>query len=184
MKAVILAKRSERFPGKHMKMLSGKTVIGMLVEKLIRSGSFDQIIIFTKDPEVWDRDAETVQDNTEGTALASIREAIIRFGDIFVVAGDMPMVGPSFIANMVKRYNGMPLFPIHLDGSLEPLHGIYNVKMVQLMGEYIASGDKGLKKFLEKSTFDTVKIGIEEEPFFTNINYEPDLDRLRAELES
>lgn len=184
MKAVILAKKSERFPGKHMKPVAGKTVIGMLAEKLVKSRSFDKIIIFTKDPEVWDKNAETVHDNTEGTALASIKEAIVRYGDIFVVAGDMPMVDPGFIARMVGRYNGMPLFPIHLDGSLEPLHGIYNGKMVQLMEEYLASGDRGLKKFLEKSTFDTVKIGIEEEPFFVNINYESDLDSLRAQMES
>ncbi len=176
MRAVILAKRSERFPGKHMHIVNGRSIIGRVVDRLRESGSFEDVIILTRDPEVTDDNAFTLPDTSEGTALDSIRYIVDKLGEAFIVAGDMPFIDPEFIRRMIERYNGMPLMPLHLDGTLEPLHGIYNRKMLQSMDEYLASGEKSLRRFLERSTFDTVKIGKDEAGFFYNINYERDLD--------
>lgn len=184
MKAVVLAKKSERLPGKHMQLVNDNTLIGMVVDKLHSSRLFEEIIVFTKDPDVRAANAEVIIDETEGTALDAIREVVSRYGEIFVVAGDMPLIDAGFISSMLKRYDGMPLFPLHLDGSLEPLHGIYNRKMLLLMEEYLETGKKSLRGFLERCTFDTIKIGKEDENSFFNVNYESDMEKLRKELKA
>lgn len=175
--AAVLAKKSERFPGKHMQKLNGTTLIGEVVKRIRASSEFESVVILTKDPDVTDMDAIVLKDFTEGTALDSIAFLIERYGAVFVFGGDMPFICPEFIRKMIRQYTGIPMFPIHRDGSIEPVHGIYNRDMIDSISEYTSKGRKSLKGLIELCRHDTVAIEEKEEDCFININYRDDMDR-------
>jgi len=177
--AAVLAKRSGRFPGKHMCRIDGGTLIGTVVSALLAAGTFDDVVVFTKDPDVKAEGARILRDTASGTALDSIASLLESFGEVFVAAGDMPLISRDFIREMLSMYRGYPLFPVHSDGRIEPLHGIYNSTMAAALGEYRESGCKSLKGLIRSCRHDTVLIGAVYENSFFNINYKEDLESLK-----
>ncbi len=174
--AAILAKRSERFPGKHMHRINNTTLIGEVVGRALASECFDKIVIFTKDPRVNDSRAEVVLDSTAGTAADSIAFLLKTYKEVFVLGGDMPLISPAYLRKMLGHYSGRPLFPIHKDGRMEPMHGIYNSGMSGVFEECRKPVRKSLQSLIESGEHDTIMIAEEEEKFFTNVNYRQDLE--------
>ena len=176
MVAVIFSKRSERFPGKHMKKIGDSTVIDLVARKLSESGLFRRVVIFTRDPAVRSEFAEVVADSAGGTLIDSIAAAIDLYGEIFAFAGDMPLLSINIIRRMLESYRGIPMCPSMQDGRLEPLHAVYNGSVVEEMRKYSESGKKSVQGFIRSSKFDLFEVS-ELEPFF-NLNYPEDLERL------
>lgn len=179
--AVIFAKRSERFPGKHMHMINGKSLIDWVAKKIYDSGLFEKVIIFTKDKEIESSYADIVDDSGEGTLIDSIGDALDLFGEIFAFAGDMPLISVEIIEKMLTKYKGKALCPILPDGHLEPLHAIYNRTIRDEMAQYAKSGRKGVQEFIRSSNFELLQID-DKIPFF-NINYPEDVAELINILE-
>ncbi len=138
MECISFAKKSVRFPGKQMFPIDGVPIIQIMVSKLQHMQIFGEIIIFTKDPEIRAENATMIEDHTDGIITDSLLTAVKRFGEFFALAGDMPLIDRDFIANMMAQYRGKPLFPVHTDGTIEPLHGIYNFKLLKDMKEYVS----------------------------------------------
>lgn len=175
--AAILAKRSERFPGKHMKLIGGDTMIGIIARKLSSIGVFSEVIVFTKDSSVKTGLARVVFDNTEGTALDSIIRLIGEYEEVFVVAGDMPMISGDFITAIASAYHGIPVFPVGEGGEIEPLLGIYNTSMLDTLRSCAESDQRKLRAAIGKCRHETVQIGKYKESLL-NINRESDLEKL------
>lgn len=182
--AAVLAKRSVRFPGKHMTEFNGRTIVGHVVDRLKQSGRFERVIIMTQDPDIKDGNADVVIDNTKGTALDSIVELLRTYGEVFVVGGDMPCINPSFISGMVDSYSGVPVFPVHRDGVTEPLHGIYDISLLESLQAYLSTGKKSIRRFIEQCTHEAIAVTPEQENYFTNINYREDMEVLAGKKQA
>lgn len=176
--AAILAKRSERFPGKHMTEVNGRTLIGRVVRTLVGSSLFEEVIIFTKDPDVWDEGATVIPDKSEGTSIDSILSLVNTYGEVFVFAGDMPFIDVRIVSDILEMYDGKPVFPLNNDGFIEPLHGIYNSTMIESMIATSGSGDKSLKSAIRRCDISYYELSRKQEDSFFNINRREDLERL------
>ncbi len=186
MKCIIFTKKSERFPGKQMFPIDGIPLIQITVKKLLGSGLCGIPIIFTKDPDIHADDALVIRDITDGIIIDSLLSAIKNYGEFFAFAGDMPLIDTSLVAEMIERYREKPLFPVHENGMIEPLHGIYNKTLERGMAGYISGGGRSITGFLKSAGIETIRIDKKYEYSFINLNYPDDLrlldpyrDRLR-----
>ncbi len=175
MKCIIFTKRSERFPGKQMFPIDGIPLIQIIVKKLLDSGVCGIPVIFTKDPDIKADDALIIRDTTDGIIIDSLLSAIKSYGEFFAFAGDMPLIDTAFVAEMIERYREKPLFPVHENGMIEPLHGIYNKTLERGMADYISGGGRSITGFLNRSDIDTIRIEKKYEYSFINLNYPDDL---------
>lgn len=175
--AAILAKRSERFPGKHMKQIGGETMIGTVARTLAATGIFEEVIVFTKDSTVRTDFASVLPDSTDGTAIDSIISLLEKYGEVFVAAGDMPLISSELVSEITSGYHGIPIFPMKQDGRIEPLLGIYNQSMIDTFRSMAESGEKKLRTAIEACRHETVAAGAHEWSLF-NVNLESDLEKL------
>lgn len=180
--AVIFAKRSGRFPGKHMHKIGGITLIDHVARKMHDSGLFERVVIFTKDLTVRSGFAEVVHDESKDTLIFSIIEAIDLFGEIFAFAGDMPLISMDIVKEMLEKYHGLPVCPVLEGGRLEPLHAIYNRSVKGKMQEYADSGKRSIQGFVRSADFELLEID-DERPFY-NLNYPEDVDEVARSLEN
>ena len=180
--AAVIAKRSARFPGKHMATLCGETLIGHLIGRLVSTGIFSDVLIFTKDQEVRDSRATVLRDPTEGMVMDSIETLVNLKVEVFVFAGDMPIVSVPFITEMLSIYDGTPIFPVHSGGLIEPLHGIYNRRMLSFMPDKSASADRSLKGWIGNAGASMIRIPLEYEDSFFNVNTESDIEIIRKKI--
>jgi len=171
---VIFAKKSVRFPGKHSAMLNGRRIIDMVASKLKDQGN---VILYTKDPALRCQDCQVVLDTTEGIITDSVLTALDRFGTFFAVAGDMPFITQDIVSKVLRSYSGKPTFPVHSDGLIEPLFGIYTESIYDALNAYIESGGESLIGFLSLIAIERVPISEEEERFFISINYPEDIKK-------
>ncbi|KAA8922588.1 molybdenum cofactor guanylyltransferase [Thermoplasma sp.] len=171
---VIFAKKSVRFPGKHSTLINGRRMIDIVASKLVDYG---QVILYSKDPDLECVQCRVVRDSTDGIITDSVLSAIDKFGTFFAVAGDMPFITHRMIERIIDSYDGRPTFPIHADGLIEPLFGIYTESVYDAMHDYIESGGKSLIGFLNMIDIESVPINEDEEKFFTSINYPEDIEK-------
>ncbi|CAC11376.1 hypothetical protein [Thermoplasma acidophilum] len=171
---VIFAKKSVRFPGKHSAMINGRRMIDIVASKLKNHG---EVILYSKDPELNCDMCRVVRDTTDGIITDSVLSAMDRFGTFFAVAGDMPFITDRIIEKILSSYDGKPTFPVHADGLIEPLFGIYTDAIYDAMRDYIESGGESLIGFLSMADIDRVPIAEEEEKFFVSVNYPEDIKK-------
>ncbi len=178
MRCIIFTKKSERFPGKQMFPINGVPLIQIIVKKLSDSNLCGIPVIFTKDPGIYANNALMIMDHTDGIITDSLLSAIKNYGEFFAFAGDMPLIDTAFVSEMLGRYRGKPLFPVHGNGMIEPLHGIYNRSMERGIADYISGGGKSITRFLENAGIETIEIDKKYEYSFINLNYPSDLKLL------
>ncbi|MGC8505665.1 MAG: molybdenum cofactor guanylyltransferase [Thermoplasmata archaeon] len=178
--AVIFVKRSERFPGKHSAVVNGSGLTEGLARKLGSLELFDQVIIFSKDPSFRSGYGGIERDNSEGTIVNSVFNAVSIFGDIFAFAGDMPAICPDLIRNMMKAFDGRSLCPVTSDGKLQTLHCIYSSSILPDFGRYIAEGGRSLHGFVERNA-NLINVPPDRSDCFLNINYPADLEKYLSE---
>ncbi len=104
---------STRLPGKVMKMLSGKTVLAHVVERLSACTCLDQIVIATTNlPQDDIIEKETldcgaaIYRGSEADVLDRYYQAAVKFGvDIVVrITSDCPLIDPLLLTAMIKQY--------------------------------------------------------------------------------
>lgn len=184
MKAVVFVKMSERFPGKHRIVVKGKQIIDYELERIERSGCFEDLIVLSKDKFLTTKNARIMNDQTEGTLVDSMLFALEQESEFMAFAGDMPLVSPEFIRDMCSLYHGKPIVPRWKNGKLEPMMAIYNESLIPGLKSYIKSGKKSLKDFILTSDFLKMEIpdGKYMENSFLNINYPDELLNLEKML--
>ena len=177
MKALVFVKMSERFPGKHRILVNGKQIIDYELERIRRSGCFEELIVLSKDIYLTTENARILKDTTEGTLIDSILFALEQESLFMAFAGDMPLVSSQFIKTMCSIYSGKPIVPQWKNGKLEPMMAIYNNSLIPDIKSYIESGKKSLKDFILNSDFLRLEIPDEKymENCFLNVNYPEDL---------
>ena len=106
MKAIVFVKMSERFPGKHRILVNGKQIIDYELERIRRSGCFEELIVLSKDIYLTTENARILKDTTEGTLIDSILFALEQESLFMAFAGDMPLVSSQFIKTMCSIYSG------------------------------------------------------------------------------
>ncbi len=179
MKAVVFAKRSERFPGKHMSLIGGQTLIDRVVSSIRRSALIEDVVIFSRDKSVKSVLCRTANDSTEGSIADSILAALRKYGRIFVFAGDMPCLSNEIINNMVNAAEGGAVVPRHRNGLPEPLHAIYDSADASVLEDNIREGNRKLSDFISRIPHVTYDISSEKEVNFYNVNYVEDLEWIR-----
>lgn len=181
MKAVVFAKRSERFPGKHMSLLGGSTLIDCIVSEILESDIISEVAVFTKDPVVRTSLCEVVSDTTEGSIADSLLSALRIFGGIFAVAGDMPCISHGLLDEMAGISGGSTLVPIHSDGLIDPMLAIYSSEHASVLESNIIGQRKSLRDFIYRIPHMMYEIPEKWEKCFYNVNYESDLELLRKD---
>jgi len=100
-----------------------------------------------------------------------------------ILSCDMPFLGADLLQHLVGSYGNQPiLVPIHDDGLIEPLCGVYRKTIIPHLEKYIQNNNLSLNKFIQEYARQFLKIG-KELPFyrsnmFANINTPADLKNL------
>ena len=103
----------------------------------------------------------------------------LRWHDVVLVGGDMPLVSAELFAKMLKvfRRTGMSVVP-KLGPYLEPLHAIYSRRLYEALEGYVAGGGRSIQKFLKtRGCYFPYPVS-DKRPFF-NVNTPDDLRCLR-----
>lgn len=187
MDAVILAGgENTRMPFlKGFLEFGGKKIIEANVALL--SGIFRRTFIVTNDPALYfSFDAHLVGDVIRGRGpLGGILSALAvpDVSEVFVTACDMPFINVILIQHMLSKWDEKSdaLIPLY-EGRAQPLFGIYSEKVVKIIEEYIQSGRRSVREFLQN--IQAMYISQEEvnaiDPkgrSFVNINTMEDLTR-------
>jgi len=137
--AVIFAKVSQRLPNKHMLNICGKPLILRVYETALNSGLFNDVIIYSKNPNL-NVNANIVFDNSSGVLIDAVESAIKLFGTIFALGGDMPYLDSEILSKIYENYENDTVYGLNNDGIPEPLLAIYN-----------RGSDKCIEKFKQSS---------------------------------
>ncbi|MDQ7787075.1 MAG: molybdenum cofactor guanylyltransferase [Thermodesulfovibrionales bacterium] len=117
-------------------------------------GIFRRTFIVTNDPaRYFSLDAHLVGDVTKGKGpLGGILSALTLpdVSEVFVTACDMPFINVILIQYMTSKWDGKGdvLIPLY-KGRSQPLFGIYSKKTVKIIEEYITSGRRSVREFLQ-----------------------------------
>jgi molybdopterin-guanine dinucleotide biosynthesis protein A len=100
----------------------------------------------------------------------------------------MPILGTGLLRHMVGSCgNHQILVPIHDDGLIEPLCGIYRKTIVPHMEKYIRNNKLSLYQFIQDNDSHFIKVGKEFPSYhnhmFENINTPEDLEKLMNHIE-
>lgn len=110
--AIIQARmRSSRLPGKVLREVAGRTLLGHLIARLTRAASLDLVLVATSDDA--SDDAVAAEAKRHGVPVhrgplydvaARFRQAVERTGlDVFVrVSGDSPLLDPALVDRVVS----------------------------------------------------------------------------------
>ncbi len=176
--AVVFVKNSTRFPGKHNVVINGKTMVDRVVERIQLSRRIGGVILFAKSPDIRSSLCENKMDTSTGSIGDSLLLAIQTFGEIFAIAGDMPCVSHEVIDEMIAMSNGMSVVPVHQNGTIEPLHSIYNADMAGILHRNLINGKSSLHEFIQPIPHKEYRITDKNFKSFVNVNYPEDLDSL------
>ena len=179
--AVILAGgKNRRFGGKlkGLSMIEGRRIIDR--ELSVFRELFDEILIITNSPEQLNgiSGCVIVSDVFKKVGPLAGIHAAMKYStkkSIFVFASDMPFLRSDLIAEQVNHsfiHKADAVIP-QINGSIEPLHGIYQNHLLSKLEDYISSGDNySLKGFLDKINVDLFIPIITDDILraFTNIN--------------
>lgn len=112
--AVIQARLgSERLPGKVLKPLGDKPVLEHVVDRVRRSGAFDDVVVATTDRELDDPLAQAAQELGVKVARGSEQDVLSRFilaidmvgADALArITADCPVIDPDLLAAMAERF--------------------------------------------------------------------------------
>ena len=177
--AVIFVKQSERFPGKHMAMLGNRTLLDTVAGRVVRSGLFDEVIIFSKDGTVRSGVCTVVQDATEGSIAISLLHVLNKYGDVFVFAGDMPCISADIIRQEIDLFDGRAVVPKRSDGTLETLHSIYPASGTGCLESNLKAHRYALRDLVKVTPHVFYQVQPSEEVHFLNVNSPSDLEIAR-----
>lgn len=123
-----------------------------MIERVLRSLKevFNDIIIVTNAPDRYaGYGVRVVTDVFDKRGpLTGIHSGLLRSSDEynFVVACDMPFLNPRLIAYMAGLAEGYDIVVPKIAGLVEPLHGVYNRKLVSFIEERIGQGQRRIQE--------------------------------------
>lgn len=113
--AIIQARMgSSRLPGKILKMLGDRSVLGHVLTRVRASNSFDRIVVATTDRTVDNPAAEEAEKLGALVVRGSEDDVLSRFGKaaatseagvIMRITADCPLIDPTVLAKMVSRFS-------------------------------------------------------------------------------
>jgi molybdopterin-guanine dinucleotide biosynthesis protein A len=100
-----------------------------------------------------------------------------------ILSCDMPFLGADLLQHLIGSAGNLPiLVPIHDDGLIEPLCGVYRKSIIPHLEIYIQKNNLSLNKFIQEYVSQFLKIGKElsfyRSNMFANINTPDDLKNL------
>jgi molybdenum cofactor guanylyltransferase len=101
----------------------------------------------------------------------------------FILTCDMPFAGSQLFAYLLERAHGNDaVIPIHGQGFVEPLCGIYNRSTLNVLEQHLEVEQYSMVKLLQSIRCSYINIGPGQEFYnkemFSNLNTPGDLDRL------
>jgi molybdopterin-guanine dinucleotide biosynthesis protein A len=91
-----------------------------------------------------------------------------------IIPCDMPNIDVSIYKELLKNRTGvLAVIPIHSNGKLEPLVGLYHKSIGSIVEAQIANGDYKLVNLLNKMAVCYIEVDAPE--VFKNMNYPSDL---------
>ncbi|MEM0134676.1 MAG: NTP transferase domain-containing protein [Thermoplasmatales archaeon] len=177
MKAVIFVKQSERLPGKHLMTICGEPIIKRIYDTLERTSLFEDVVIYSKYPDLEVGGCKIEQDNTVGTLLDSILSAIVIFGEFLAVGGDLPLLDSEIISKIVLNYHGNPVAAVDYEGIVEPLLAIYNKLVYEELLKFSMQSKK-IFEFVGKQ-FELIELDEASSSKLLNVNTLKDLNNAR-----
>ena len=169
----------------------GGTVIGHLASVL--RPLFDEVLLVAHDPSPYEfLGLPAVRDREAGLGPLGGIEAALRASSnprVFVVACDMPFLEPALIRFMAALADAPARVPAALavvpflgDGRPEPLHALYDRRLLPLVERLLAAGERRVQALLVAA--DVRRVGAEEvrrfadlERVFANLNRPEDYER-------
>jgi molybdopterin-guanine dinucleotide biosynthesis protein A len=179
--AILAGGRNRRFGGriKSLEKLKDKFILSHQLDVL--KEKFDEILLITNQPESF-KDFREIKKYPDvfpyKGPLAGIHSAMYHSssGFVFIVAGDMPFLNGTAIDKLVNFCGHRnAVIPVSKNGT-EPLHGIYNRKLLQPLESFIKnSEDLSVQAFLDDIKPYYVKVT--EYKIFININSPQELKK-------
>lgn len=188
---VILAGgRSNRFgEEKLLYNVNGKALIAYTIERLLKSKSIEEVVIITlqeRKDKFKDLGVRILIDKLEIGPIGGVYTALVKLGDVFIAAGDMPNINPEFVNYIIKefhKFGPMACVPLWANGYLEPLHAAYSQEFLPVLENQIKKGEYMLGKAIRNAK--TCYIQIESLPLewresLFNINTKRDLKKFKG----
>lgn len=185
--AILAGGLNNRFGGKSkaLTLIEGRRIIDREISVLREI--FDEILIVTNTPEQLNgiSGCIIVSDIFKKVGpIAGIHAAMKSSGrkSIFVFASDMPFLKGELISEQVNYsliHEADAIIP-DINGSTEPLHGIYQNYLLSKLEEYLSCGDNySMRGFLDKIKVNLFRPEITDEILkaFTNINTRDDAEK-------
>jgi molybdopterin-guanine dinucleotide biosynthesis protein A len=176
---------AKRFNGiiKPKILVGGKTIISRILESF--DDIFDEIIIVTNTPDefIGYSSCKITGDLFMNRGpIGGIHAAMKMTGSeaIFVVAGDMPYLSKKYIIRQIESFEQRKcqvLIP-KINNFIEPLHGIYSIRILDLLEDYLSSSnDNAISSFIGLTDVRYLQIEDSEDfsRVFTNINSPSDI---------
>lgn len=183
--AILAGGASKRFNGrvKAKIVIDGKTIITRILETF--GEIFDEVIIVTNTPGEFKQYSNcriTGDQILNKGPLGGIHSAlkISENEDVFLVAGDMPLLEREIIVRQLDYYgddNCDVLIP-KIGHYIEPLHGIYRKTLLSTLEEYLKErNDYAIREFLKSVDTHYMHLGNSKKNrrAFTNINSPEDI---------
>jgi molybdopterin-guanine dinucleotide biosynthesis protein A len=164
-------------------IIRGKPVISLIIDTL--NELFDEIIIVTNTPDEFSEFSKfkIVGDQFFNKGPLAGLHSSMKFSthrELFVVAGDMPLLDKDIIIKQLEYFNdnNYPALIPRINQFIEPLHGIYQKSLLKNLEEYLeAPNDYSIMAFLK--TINTGYLQYEDSEItrkaFMNINSPSDL---------
>ena len=177
--AVVFAKDSVRFPGKHSIDLDGVAMIDRVISRVLDFEDLEDVVLFTRSRSISTSLCRIEYDNSASGIARSLLLAMERYGDIFAVAGDMPCISPGIADKMLQSWSGKCVVPVHSDGRIEPLFAVYPAKRMAELRNNLEKGKLSLHEFIRSIPFTAYSIKEEDAASFTNVNTPDDMRMLK-----
>lgn len=187
--AVILAGgKSSRMKFDKQKIRLGQNyMVFDTIEKL--KNIFDQVTLVTNTAEFYDQlGVKIIGDIYPGHGpISGIHSALVnsQYNSVYVMAVDMPVVNEDYIMYIDSLYkdehDGVAY---ENDGFIEPMHGIYNTRLVSEIENNISKEDYTITSIINRSNFLKIShdqlANITDENIFINLNDQDELKRYKS----
>jgi len=151
--AVILAggESSRMGQDKAEVMLAGESLLHRAIFGMQQQ--FEQLLISVREPREHLLFPQLCDRGEGGGPMMGISTALERVNTpwVFVMACDMPFVSAALLSAMAERRGNQQVVVPVVDGMVQPLAAFYSKSCLPLMRQQIISGDRSLKRLIEKA---------------------------------
>ena len=150
------------FLDKCLYSLHGRSLAFHIVRVLQRTRLFEDIYLFASIRNAnafWEHGVKVLTDVISGGPLAAIHQLIRMFGEVFVVACDMPYITVENVSRFVNAcaegfYACAPRW--RSTGYIEPLYAIYRRSLLGILEKCFAEGELSISRCFSKYGNDKV----------------------------